>query len=243
LRVIKKLTLEALGLLLAVSPMLGKEKDSNQFVDSGSFGVFLGGRRVATETFSIRQASGNASTVSSQLKDESGGASQSSEMQITAAGGLVRYEWHELAPGKSTLTVAPNNEFLLETVTEKPGDKPAEQPFLLPNTSPILDNNFFVHREILAWRYLGSSCVPETAGLKCGPGEFGVLVPQARQSAHVSIQPIGDEKLTIRGAEQQLLRIDLKGDDGEWSLWLNSKDHYKLIRVTKAGEQVEIVRD
>jgi len=177
------------------------------------------------------------------MKDDGGVAAQSSELQLTSAGALLRYEWHQLAPSKSTLTVAPDGEFLRQTVTEKPGDKPTEQPYLLPSTSPVLDNNFFIHREILAWRYLGSSCTPEAAGLKCGPGEFGVLVPQVRSSYHLNIQPIGDEKVPIHGVEQKLLRIDLKGDDGEWSLWLNTKDHYKLMRVTKAGEQVEIVRD
>jgi hypothetical protein len=243
LKFTKKFGLIAAGLTFAVGVLFAANKDAaDQTVDSGSFGVFISGHRVATETFSVRQASG-ASTVSSQVKDEGGSASQSSEMQLTSSGGLVRYEWHEMTPGKTTLVVVPNNEFLLETVTEKPGDKPAEQPFLLPNTSPILDNNFFVHREILAWRYLGSSCSAETAGLKCGPAEFGVLVPQGRTSSHITVQPIGDEKVTIRGTEQQLLHIDLKSEDGDWSLWLNTKDHYKLMRITKSGEQVEIVRD
>jgi hypothetical protein len=243
LKIIKKIALGIAGLLLVASSLSGKEKDSTQSVDSGSFGVFINGRRVATETFSVRQQSPSASSVSSQLKDENGGAAQSSQMQITSTGALVRYEWHELSPGKSTVVVVPNNEFLLETVTEKPGEKPVEQPFLLPNTSPILDNNFFVHRQILAWRYLGSSCTSELAGLKCGPGEFGVLIPQARSSSRITVQPVGDESLNIRGTEQKLLRVDFKGDDGEWSLWLNTKDHYKLMRITKVGEQVEVVRD
>jgi hypothetical protein len=125
----------------------------------------------------------------------------------------------------------------------KAGDKPAEQPFLIPPTSPILDNNFFVHREILAWRYLSSSCTPQATGLKCGPGEFGVLIPQERAPSHLTITPIGDEKVMIGGTEHTLLHINLKSDDGEWSLWLNNKDHYKLMRVTKTGEAVEIRRD
>ncbi len=217
-------------------------KDSGNQVDAGSFGIFVNGRRVATETFTIHHATG-ASTISSHIKDGEGTSLQSSELQLTSSGALVKYEWHELSPGKSMLTVVPDNEFVRETITEKPGDKPTEQPFLLPSTSPILDNNFFIHREILAWRYMGSSCTPEATGLKCGPGEFGVLVPQGHSSYHLTIQPIGDEKLPIHGVEQTLLRLNLKGDDGEWSLWLDTKDHYKLMRVTKAGEQVEIIRD
>ena len=40
-------------------------------------------------------------------------------------------------------------------MTASGNGKPAEQPFLMPSTTAILDNNFFVHREVLAWRYLG----------------------------------------------------------------------------------------
>lgn len=232
------------GLLLTSAFVVAKDKDPvAQAVDSGSFGVFIGGRRVATETFSVRQA-GNVNTVSSQLKEDAGVSSQSFEMQVAPNGALVRYEWHELAPGKSTLLVAPKDEFLLETITEKPGDKPSEQPFLMPSTSPILDNNFFILREVLAWRYLASpSCITEANQLKCASGEYGVIVPQGRISAHVTMQSAGLEKIVIRGAEEQLLHINLKGEDGDWALWLNPADHYKLVRVTKAGDPVEILRD
>jgi hypothetical protein len=238
----KKIAYGLTCLLLLSAPLMAKDP-GNQSVDSGAFGIFINTRRVATETFSVQQQSNGNSTITSQIKDDGGTASQNSELQLTSAGSLVSYEWHQLAPNKTSLKVAPDGEFLRQTVTEKPGDKPTEQPFLLPSTSPILDNNFFVHREILAWRYLTASCTHEAAGLKCGPGDFGVLVPQGRSSYHLHIQPIGDEKVPIHGVEQTLLRIDLKSDDGDWSLWLNTKDHYKLMRVTKAGEQVEVVRD
>jgi len=236
----KKIGYGLTWLLLLSAPLMAKD---NQSVDSGAFGVFINNRRVATETFSVQQQSNGNSIITAQIKDDGGTAAQNSELQLTSSGSLLSYEWHQLAPNKTSLKVAPDGEFLRQTVTEKPGEKATEQPFLIPATSPILDNNFFVHREILAWRYLGSSCTQESAGLKCGPGEFGVLVPQGRTSYRLSIQPIGDEKLKIGGVEQTLLHIDLKGDDGDWSLWLNTKDHYKLMKVTKAGESVEIVRD
>src|SRR6266496_3877143 len=236
----RKIGVRLAWLLLFAMPLM--TKDPGNQVDAGAFGIFINGRRMATETFAIHQSNGN-STITSQVKGLDGTPLQSSELQLTSIGALVRYEWHELSPGKTTLTVLPDNEFVREAITDKPGNKPIELPFLLPSTSPILDNNFFVHREILAWRYLGSSCNQEKAGLKCGPGEFGVLVPQGRAPFHLTIHPVGDEKVPIRGVEYTLLKLDLKGDDGEWSLWLDTKDHYKLMRVTKAGEQVEIVRD
>lgn len=217
---------------------------SGNAVDSGSFGIYLGGRRVATETFSIRQDAGGISTSSSQLKEDAAAVpSQRCEMKVTSGGALVSYEWHELSPGKSELVVLPNNEFLIEKITETPGEKAKEQPFLMPNTSVILDNNFFVLRQVLAWRYLASSCVAEGAQRRCGPAQFGAVIPQDRVSLRINVQPVGDEKVTIRGVERLLLRITLKSDDGDWDLWLDPQDRYKLLRVTKAGEATEILRD
>ena len=220
------------------------EKDKNSQVDSGAFGIYIGGHRVATETFTVQQDSAGLSTTSAQLKQEGATTpSQTCELKIGSNGALVNYEWHELSPGKSELVVVPNNEFLIERVTETPGDKPKEQPFLLPNTSVILDNNFFIQREVLAWRYLASACTTEGGQFKCGPAQFGTVVPQERVSVRVSIEPGGPEKLQIHSAERQLVRITLKTDDGEWGLWLDPLDHFKLIRMVKAGENTEILRD
>ena len=123
-------------------------------VDSGSFGVFVRGQRVVTETFSVQQDNG-ISTVKSQLKEAGNSASpgQRSELQMTSSGELIRYDWTD---GSGSLVVTPNNDFLLEKITTGASTKPAEQPFLMPSTSAILDNNFFVHREVLAWRYLAA---------------------------------------------------------------------------------------
>lgn len=237
----KKIALVLAGLLLLSVPFFAK--DSGNQVDSGTFGIFVNNRRLATETFSVQKQSNNNNLITAQFKDDGGAAVQNSELQLAPNGTLLSYEWHQTTPSKSSLKVVPDGEFLRQTSVAKDGDKPAEQPFLIPPTSPIVDNNFFIHREILAWRYLSSSCTQETAGLKCGPGEFGILVPQARQSSHVTITPIGDEKVMMGTVEQTLLHINLKGEDGDWSLWLNTKDHYKLMKVTKAGEAVEIRRD
>ncbi len=139
--------------------------------------------------------------------------------------------------------IVPNNEFLIERITQNPGDKPAEQPFLMPNTSVVLDNNFLVHRQVLAWRYLASSCAHDAGPMRCGPAQFGAIIPQERTSTRVNVQPVGEEKVKIRDTERQLLRINIKSDDDEWALWLDPQDHYKLLRVVKAGANTEVVRD
>jgi hypothetical protein len=225
------------------------KKDKNkpaplQNVDSGSFGIFIKGQRVATETFKIEQQSG-ASMVKSQLKATAGpdSANQKSELDMTAGGELLRYEWSQ-ASGAS-LAVFPSNDFLMERMTASGNGKPAEQPFLMPSTTAILDNNFFVHREVLAWRYLGAACRPEGGNLKCQQGEaqFGVLVPQDHNSISVRLELVGKEKVTIHGAERELLRLNLSSDDFQWVLWVDDHDQFKLIRVAIAADDTEVVRD
>ena len=221
----------------------GQNKAGAQVVDSGSFGVFVKGDRVATETFSIEQLAGSSS-IKSQLKQTVGTdpASQKSDLEITVNGELVRYEWSQSSGG--SLTVLPNNEFLLEKIST-PASKPAEQPFLLPNTSAILDNNFFVHREVLVWRYLAVACKREGGNLKCQkePGDFGVLVPQDRTSMHVQLQLVGKEKITVRGVARDLMRLNLKGEDADWVLWVDDQDQFKLIRLAIPADNTEVVRD
>jgi len=220
-----------------------KDNATNQAVDAGSFGVFIKGQRVVTESFTVQQENGN-SVVKARLQETggSGGAVQKSELQMTATGELVRYEWSD---GSGSLVVTPNNEFLLEKITTATSSKPAEQPFLMPSTSAILDNNFFIHREALAWRYLATNCHTESGSLKCqqGPLEFGVLVPQDRTSMRVRMELAGREKITIRGTERELLRLNLLGESFSWALWVDEKDQFKLMRVLIADANTEVVRD
>jgi hypothetical protein len=219
-----------------------KEKPGNQTVDSGSFTVFVNGHAVATETFNIQQQSTN-SIIRSQLKGTSpSDPVQKSELEITSSGDLLHYDWSQSSGG--SLSVQPNNDFLIEKISTATSTKPAEQPFLMPSTSAILDNNFFVHREVLAWRYLAAGCKQETSGWKCQQvGDFGVLVPQDRTSMHVRMEMVGKEKVTIRGAERELLRLNLKGDTFDWSLWLDDHNQFKLMRVTIPADNTEVVRD
>jgi hypothetical protein len=224
-----------------------KDKDkakpaSAQAVDSGAFGVFVKGQRVATETFSVAQQEG-ISTIKSQVKLVAGGDSQKSTLRINSSGELLGYDWSQESGG--SLTVGPNNEFLIEKITTGMNGKTAEQPFLMPNTSVILDNNFFIQREVLLWRYLAADCKPEGSGLKCqqGPAEFGVLVPQDRSSVRVKVELIGREKVTIRGTERDLMRINLSDENFEWALWVDDKDQFKLMRVAIPADNTEVVRD
>jgi hypothetical protein len=220
-----------------------KEKDAAQAVDSGAFTILVKGQPVATESFSVQQRS-SGSTIKSEIKD-SAGTAQNSELQLTGTGELVRYEWHELNPGKSQLVLVPNDQFLKETTTNNPGDKPAEAPFLLPASTAVLDNNFFIHREVLAWRYLAANCKPLAGKMQCAttPADFGAIVPQDHSSMRVVLELKGKETVPVHGTQRELMRVNLKSDTGDWTMWLDDADHFKLVRILIAADSTEVLRD
>lgn len=238
------LSLLASALAAFAADKTDKSKTADHTVDSGSFGVFVKGQRVLTETFSIEQANGT-NTIHSRLRQAgptTPPTDQKSVLQIGENGGLISYEWSQ--PGGGSLVVTPKDEFLIEKVTAISGAKPAEQPFLMPNTSVILDNNFFVQREVLAWRYLATApCQGESGNRRCEPEEFGVLVPQDRSSMRVKVALVGKEKVNIRGSERELLRLILSGESFEWVLWLDEHDQFKLMRIAIPADNTEVARD
>jgi hypothetical protein len=235
-RVFLFLLLASAGIALAAS--------SGQSVDSGSFGVYVNGKRVATEKFSIQQQSGGSvATGEVRIEDGSGKPTQTSELQLTSTGELKRYEWHELSPSPAQAVVTPNEPFLIEQMSTTPGKKPLEQPFMVPVTTMILDNNFFFQRQILAWRYMAGGCKQANGHTECSlaPAKFGVLIPQELTSGQVTMAFAGKEKVNLHGAERELYRLNLTAEGAEWALWLD--DSYKLQRVVKTGDNTEIVRD
>src|SRR5690349_6425345 len=104
-----------------------KDKDktppASSAVDSGSFGVFVNGKRVATETFNVQQDA-QGSTTTSQFKVEDGSRPPlSSEWQLTSTGDLRHYEWKD-GTGKSQTTVDPGDQLLHQQITIATSPKP-----------------------------------------------------------------------------------------------------------------------
>ncbi len=233
-------------LALLVCPLLSFAADKKtppNMVDSGSFGIFVQGRRVGTETFQIQQVGdGNVTRAELKVEDGSNKAVQKSELELTNTGALRHYSWTEVSPEKAQMTIDPENEFLMAKITSAQA-KPVDQPFILPSTTAILDDYFFSHRELLAWRYLGAGCTPKAGQTECklSKSEFGALIPRQRAAVLVTMEFVGKEKVTIRGQEMQLDRFNLEGEGISWSLWLD--DAHKLQRVVIAGDATEVVRD
>ena len=70
--------------------------------------------------------------------------------------------------------------------------------------------------------------------------QFGTLNPHDRSSVSVNVEFVGREKVPIRGAEQELNRLNIKSDNGNWALWLD--DQFKLMRIL-VENTTEVVRD
>ena len=225
---------------------VAKEKGNDgQKVDSGSFGVFMNGRRVGTETFSISQ-NANGSVIHSEFKAEgsAGQAVQNSELQLTGAGEIRRYEWKEQSPGKAQSVVVPNDQFLTQKWSTGPQDKQQEQPYLLPTATSILDDYFFVHREVLAWKYLASACRTEKGQVQCPlkqKAQFGTMNPRQHSSAAASMEFMGREKVTVGNAEKELSKLELKSEAGSWLIWFD--DQFKVLRISIPSEKTEVIRD
>jgi len=214
-------------------------------VDSGSFGIFMSGHRVGTEKFSIHQSS-SGSVVTSEFKTENSPteAVQTSELQLTAAGDIRRYEWKEISPEKAQSVIVPNDQFLLEKWSAGPQDKEHEQPYLLSPSTSILDDYFFIHRELLVWKFLAAACKKENGQVQCPikqRTQFGTMTPHQHSSAPVSAEYLGREKAAFKGNQQELNKVEFKTEAGSWLLWLD--DQFKVVRILIADNDTEVVRD
>ncbi len=216
---------------------------SGQLVDSGSFGVFVNGKRVATETFQIEQL-GDSSITKSEFKadDPAGKAVQNSELVMASNGDLRRYTWSELSPNKAQAVIEPQDQVLSQHITTAAAEKPVDQSYILPPSTAILDDYFFSQRELLAWRYLGANCRPDpNGGCKLRRAQFGALIPRQRTSLLVNMEYVGRETVNIHGKKRELSRFNLQSEGMDWALWLD--ENYKLIRIYIAADSIEVVRD
>jgi hypothetical protein len=241
-------SLPLLALLAASLPGFAADKKNavpSKMVDSGSFGIFVKGRRVATEKFEIaQQGDGSITRAELNVDDGTNKATQKSELQLSSTGELRHYSWNELSPGKAQATVDPDQQFLMGRFIPSPQEKAIEQPFILAASTAILDDYFFSQRELLAWRYLGSNCSQTPAGqveCKLAKSQFGVLIPRQRASVLVTMEFVGKERVMIRGQQVELNRFNLQGEGMDWALWLDGA--HKLQRVVIASDSTEVVRD
>ncbi len=252
------------GVLLAANGLSAGDKDKgaaekmeSKVVDQGSFGIYLEGKRIGTETFKIEQRTDfSIATASLKVDDGKMKAEQTAEMRISPNGDLRSYLWRATVPQAEESSVEPQKELLVEHLV--PADqKKMDVPHLLPLSTAILDDNFFSQREILLWRYLATACVwKQGQGRLCGPSSYVVLVPHQHASVSATMELVGPDKITVKGVERQLSKMTLStggsgrviamnepkdSDAGQWLLWVD--DQFKVIKMTIPGTNIEVIRD
>jgi hypothetical protein len=220
------------------------KQPSGKVVDSGVFAIVVDGKRVGTETFSI-QDQGLNNVTTSQIKIAAGTtkAEQSSVLELTNAGGLVRYAWKEISPGKTQSNIEVTQNAVIQHIVLADAKKPVDVPYMVSASTMILDDNVFVHRELLVWRYLRANCGVKDGKQSCSPVKLGVLVPAQHVMAVISVELVGSEKLTIKGAERELEHIKVMSDDVEWSIWADPADSFKVVRIYIPSNKTEVLRD
>jgi hypothetical protein len=220
------------------------KRGGGKVVDSGSFGIFVSGKRIGTETFHIEQRA-DFSVATSEIKVDDGKtkAVQSSEMQVAPNGELRSYNWKSTSPQKEESSVEPKDQLLVEHVT--PADqKKVDFPHVLPLSTVILDDNVFSHREILIWRYLATGCVVKSGGRLCGASHFGILVPQQHVASEVIVELVAREKIMVKGAEHNANKIKIDSEGVIWMVWVgDDSDDFKVFKMAIPANNVEIVRD
>jgi len=216
------------------------KKPSGQVVDSGTFGIYIGGKRVASETFEITQTP-EISVAKAELKVEQAKNPQIAELQLTPSGNLIRYQWSEKDQGSAV--VEPKDEFLVEHVVLTQTGKTAEQPYILPISTLILDDYFFSQRQILLWRYLATQCRSNTTDKGCplAPAQYGVIVPRQQTSVQITVAYAGPEKLKIKGSDMDLSRFELKVEGNSWQVWMDGA--YKIQKIRIEADNTEVYRD
>jgi len=54
---------------------------------------------------------------------------------------------------------------------------------------------------------------------------------------------VGKEKITIKGVERELMRLNLSAESFQWALWVDDHDHFKLMRVSIPADSTVVDRD
>ena len=221
----------------------GKKAGGSKVWDSGSFGIFVNGKRVGTEKFTIEQKNTSESVADSEVTVDDGNSkiTQTAEMRVASNGDLLSYVWKGLSPRKEQSTVEPKDQLLVEHVM--PADqKKMDVPYVLPVSTVILDDNFFSQRELLVWRYLATGCmVKQNEGRMCAPTHFGILVPHQHTSASATMELTGREQINFKGKQQELNKFKIESDGVVWNLWVS--DDYKVMKMSVPSSNVEVVRD
>ena len=230
------------------APPKEKKKTRNpqgKNVDTGSFGVFMNGRQNRHRKI-FHPAESTRQRRHFGIQDRRGRDPGRPVLGIAtrASGDLRKYEWKEISPGKAQAVIVPNDNLLVERSTTNPQDKQEEHPFLLPTSTSVLDDYFFIHREILVWKYLATGCRQDKGQVACPQNQqvkFGAINPHQRSSLLVSMAFTGKEKIPVHGVERELNHF--RAEERSRGLVAVARRSVQAGANSGASDNTEVVRD
>lgn len=210
-------------------------------VDSGTFAVIVGGKRVATETFTMQQGA-NGNSVVSTLEFDNGTtkAQQHAELEVGSNGALHKYTWQELKPGKAKIVTEPQDTFIV--VHQKMSDTDAGKDLTHPldaSTTSVVDENFYSHVQVLIWRYMAMDC---DAKLQCRFEErkLPVFVPHEDMTQLFTLSYAGEQPILVKKSMMKVNKFQVKTEAGDMTVWM---DGIKMVKLSLPGSNVEVVRE
>jgi hypothetical protein len=122
---------------------------------------------------------------------------------------------------------------------------------LTPETS-IMDDNFFSHMEVIAWKYMAFGCklnAQSQTECKWLPLRMPIFVPHQQQSMILEVSYQGVQKVKVNGKDTEFKTFsftledpaNFKPEGGNCLLWFNEQN--KLVRVVDAADNMEVLRD
>jgi hypothetical protein len=210
-------------------------------VDSGSFVVMVGGKRVAKENFTMQQgANGNSVVSTLEFDNGTAKAQQQADLEVGSNGALHKYTWQELKPGKAKVVTEPQDTFIVvhQKMSETDTGKDITHP-LDASTTSIVDENFYSHVQVLIWRYMAMNC---DAKMQCKFEEqkLPVFVPHEDMTQVFTLSYAGDQAILVKKSMMKANKFQVKTEVGEMTVWM---DGVKMVKLSLPGSNVEVVRE
>ena len=206
-----------------------RDTDATITAQKGRFRDTVAGKEVGSEEFEISSsaggwlARGNATVKSANGPD----THITSQLQLTAAGAPVHYEWTTVTGSKKS---SASVDFSAGTATihlQVNGSQPYTQQFFFrsPNVA-ILDDNLYYQYAILAALYDWSAK---------GVQSFSVLIPQELTPGTITVEALDPEN----SGGKNLNRLRVRSQDLEIILYL---DGNRLEKISVPSSNAEIIR-
>jgi hypothetical protein len=206
-----------------------RDTDATLTAQKGKFRDTVAGKEVGSEEFEISSSAGGwLARGNATVKSGNGPETRiTSQLQLTAAGAPVHYEWTTVTGSKKS---SASVDFSAGTATihlQVNGSQPYTQQFFFksPNVA-ILDDNLYYQYAILAALYDWSAR---------GVQSFSVLIPQELTPGTITVEALEPEN----SGGKNFNRLRVRSQDLEIILYL---DGNRLEKIAVPSSNAEIIR-